>query len=98
MKKHALISLIAAVLMAAATPVSAACFADYKAKRDNPLQLHYGVLQLSDAACQDGERAEAEARARVNGANWTFLGLVSVFREDGLNERKESAGEFFLRF
>ena len=38
----------------------AACFADYKAKRDNPLRLHYGVVKLSDGACPSQGDAAAQ--------------------------------------
>ena len=37
------------LLAALAQPAHAAgCYADYKAKQDNPLQLHYGVIELPD--------------------------------------------------
>jgi hypothetical protein len=39
MKKLSLYS--AALVIALSTAANAACYADYKAKRDNPLQLHY---------------------------------------------------------
>ncbi|MBA97924.1 MAG: hypothetical protein CMN14_10575, partial [Roseobacter sp.] len=29
---------------------------------------------------------------------WTLLTIVSVFGDEGLNQRKESAGSNFLRF
>lgn len=76
----------------------AACYADYKAKQDNPLRLHYGVLELTQAACSDPVLAGTEARRRVEAQGWTFLNLVSTFDETGLDTRKSSAGEFFLRF
>ena len=92
------LSLLVVSALIAATPVSAACFADYKAKRDNPLRLHYGVIELSDAACGTPSRAEAEVRQRIARGNWELLNIVSVFGDEGLGERKKSAGEFFLRF
>lgn len=85
-------------LLAAAAPASAACYADYKAKRDNPLRLHYGVIELPDAACGNRQTAEAEARKRLARANWELLNIVGTFGDGGLNKRRESAGEFFLRF
>lgn len=76
---------------------SAECYADYKAKQDDPLRLHYGVAQVSDANCsRDG--AEAELRPRLSAAGWTLLNVVSTFGPEGLNERQASAGEYFLRF
>lgn len=84
-----------AMLFAVAGPASADCFADYKAKQDNPLRLQYGVAQVS--AC-DRKGAAAELRPRLEQAGWTLLNVLSVFGPEGLDERKASAGEYFLRF
>jgi hypothetical protein len=91
-------ALTLALALAVAVPANAACYADYKAKRDNPLRLHYGVMELPDPACGSTSAAEAEARARLAGSGWQLLNIVGIFGADGLEERKESAGEFFLRF
>lgn len=90
-------SLAVAALMAFATPVAAECFADYKASQGNPLQLHYGVMQVSDDACATGN-AEREVRQRLKSAGWKLLNVMAVFGPEGLGERKASAGEYFLRF
>ncbi len=79
-----------------ATPASAACYADYKAKQDDPLQLHYGVIELPDAAC-DPQSAADQLRARL-GDGWQLLQVMSVFDDAGLEQRKASAGQFFLRY
>jgi len=39
------LSMAALALMA--LPAQAECYADYKAKQDDPLRLHYGVAQVS---------------------------------------------------
>lgn len=80
-----------------AGPASAECYADYKAKQDNPLRLHYGVAQVSDGNCSRGG-AEGELRPRLSAAGWTLLNVLSTFGPEGLGERQASAGEFFLRF
>jgi len=96
--KHILLSLAAAGLLALSAPSAQAaeCFADYKAKQENPLRLHYGVAQVSG----DCSRATAQSQLtkRLAAQGWTLLTVVSVFGEDGLNQRKESAGKNFLRF
>ncbi len=93
------IPLLAAALLAALTgPASAACYADYKAKQDNPLRLHYGVIQLSDAACADPGQAQAEIAQRLSREGWQLLTVMGTFGDDGLDGRRESAGPFFLRF
>lgn len=81
-----------------ASPVQAECYADYKAKQDNPLKLAYGVAQVSAAACSDKAAAKAELKGRLAAEGWTLLKILSTFGPEGLDERKASAGDFFLRF
>lgn len=96
MKQLSLI--IAAVLaFALSGPASAECYADYKAKQDNPLRLHYGVAQVSDGNCSNGG-AQGELRPRLASAGWTLLNVLSTFGPEGLGERQASAGEYFLRY
>lgn len=89
-----------AILTALATAgtAKAACYADYKAKRDNPLRLHYGIIELPDAICGDDARTKADIQTRLATAQWQLLNVLSVFGAEGLENRKVSAGEFFLRF
>jgi hypothetical protein len=74
----------------------AACYADYKAKRDNPLRLHYGVARI-DGACTKAE-AGAQLAARLGQDGWQLLTVVGVFDDAGLAGRKDSAGQYFLRY
>ncbi|MBU9697796.1 hypothetical protein GU927_008030 [Rhodobacteraceae bacterium HSP-20] len=91
--------LAAVVLLALGQQASAECFADYKAKQDDPLRLHYGVARVSDSACAGGPgAAEGELAPRLAAGGWTLLNVLSVFGPEGLGERKSSAGEYFLRF
>lgn len=95
--KHTLLSLmLAAGLMAASPSLAADCFADYKAKQDNPLRLHYGVIKLA-GPCQPGP-ARQETEARLAGAGWTLLKVLSVFGPEGLEQRKANAGPYYLRY
>ena len=90
-----MLSLLA--LPAVTTGAEAACYADYKAKRDHPLRLSYGVAQVSDGACsRKAARDELEPRLAADG--WTLLKILSTFGPEGLDERKASAGEYFLRY
>ena len=86
---------LAALALVLAGPAAAECYADYKAKQDNPLRLHYGVAQVS--AC-DKKDARAELEPRLAAAGWTLLKVLSVFGPEGLEERKDSAGDYFLRY
>lgn len=85
------------LVLALSGPAAAECYADYKAKRDEPLKLHYGVAQVSDGNCSPGS-AEGELAPRLATDGWTLLNVLSTFGPEGLEERKASAGEFFLRY
>jgi hypothetical protein len=80
-----------------ALPAQAACYADYKAKRDRPLQLHYGVIELPDAACTPAT-ARSEISRRIGGDGWKLLNVLGIFGADGLNARRSDAGAYFLRY
>lgn len=84
------------LLLALPGLAQAACYADYKAKQDNPLRLHYGVAQISGAC--SAEAASAELAPRLTAAGWQLLTLMGTFNEAGLEGRKDNAGEYFLRF
>jgi hypothetical protein len=96
MKRRIAFAATALVLVLAST-ASAECYADFKVKRDDPLTLRYGVSQVSDANCSvDAAAAELAPRLATDG--WTLLELMSTFGPEGLEERKASAGELFLRY
>ena len=97
MKRISLALLISAAFGLAALPAQAAgCYADYKAKQENPLRLHYGVAQISGACTRAAAQSELSQRLAEQG--WTLLTVISVFGEEGLNQRRDSAGSNFLRF
>lgn len=81
-----------------AAPAFAECYADYKAKKDGPLRLHYGVIELPDSACGGRRQAAGEISARIGRDGWKLLNVMSTFGKGGLAERKESAGKFYLRY
>lgn len=90
--------LLAAPLVAlSAGPALANCYADYRAKMDNPLRLHYGVIDLPADACSVGAAAPVIA-TRIAQGGWELLQVVSVFDDSGLADRRADAGDFFLRF
>ncbi len=94
MKK--LILITAALAMLAAPLQAADCFADYKAKRNDPLKLHYGVARISGACNTASAKGELALRLRADG--WTLLNVLSVFDASGLEGRKPSAGNYYLRY
>lgn len=89
--------LILALALMAASPAAASCYADYKAKQDSPLRLHYGVIELPDTACNQ-QAASAQTAQRIGVDGWKLLRILSIFQADGLGERKASAGKYFLRY
>ena len=91
------LTLAALIVALVALPASAECFVDYKAKQNDPLRLHYGVAQVSDDNCTR-EAAADELAPRLDANGWTLLNVLSTFGREGLNERKDTAGEYFLRY
>ncbi|MBL4812611.1 MAG: hypothetical protein JKX69_09730 [Rhodobacteraceae bacterium] len=91
--KHTLALTFALLL---ASPASAACYADYKAKQDAPLRLHYGVAEI-DGACTITS-ATQQLRNALASDGWLLLNVLGLFDDDGLAERRESAAQYYLRY
>lgn len=89
--------ILAIALFAMPITAQAACYAEYKAKRDNPLKLHYGVAELNDAACTKAQAQKALA-PRLKADNWILLSIVGFVAQDKLGEVKANAGNYFLRY
>lgn len=84
------------LVMPGAASAQAACYADYKAKRGKPLELHYGVVELR-GKCAPGA-AKKEVARRISGDGWKVLNVLSVFGPEGLDQRRGNAGAYFLRY
>lgn len=97
--KQMLLLLILTLTLGASISHAATCFADYKAKKDAPLRLHYGVLQLDTLSgfCTVDGTTQTIAR-RLEAQGWTLLQVMSTFGAEGLQQRKDSAGQYYLRF
>ena len=90
---------LALALSLAVSPAAAECFADYKAKQEGgALKLHYGVAELPDRACGSKQDAAETLAPRLAAGGWTLLNVLSIFGPDGLAQRKDSAGQFYLRY
>ncbi|WP_209424841.1 hypothetical protein [Pararhodobacter sp. SW119] len=87
-----------ALILTSALPAAAQCYADYKAKQDNPLRLHYGVVELPASACGDARAAAGHLAPRLQQDGWILLQIMSTFGPEGLDARREDAGRFFLRY
>ena len=88
--------LLSLIFTLAASAAHAACFADYKAKRDDPLRLHYGVAEIRGTCSANA--AAGELRDRLAADGWELLNVLGVFDDGGLEERRDSAGDFYLRY
>ena len=97
MKTHSIFYAFTALVWLAA-PAQAACYADYKAKRDDPLQLHYGVIKIDSNPCAMSNKVQSTVAGRLKSAGWQLLQVQSVFDDSGLGKRKSDAGQYFLRF
>lgn len=96
MKQILTSAVLGAALSVMATAGTAACYADYKAKQDDPLRLHYGVVELAGACTR--RDAQTEIAPRLARGGWTLLNVISVFGADGLPDRRDNAGSYYLRF
>lgn len=90
--------LLAALALAVmAGPLHAACYADYRARMDNPLRLHYGIVQVPQNACSVGA-ATGVVSGRLASQGWTLVQVISVFDDSGLASRRADAGQYYLAF
>ena len=96
--KNVALLIAALVLMWIASPGYAGCYADYKAKQDDPLRLHYGVMRIDTNPCAMSDKVKSTVADRLSAAGWKLLQVRSVFDDSGLEKRKPDAGQYFLRF
>ncbi|EBA05011.1 hypothetical protein RB2150_13016 [Rhodobacteraceae bacterium HTCC2150] len=96
MKTLTSISIVLAFL-ASVSAANAGCYADYKAKQDDPLRLHYGVTQLSEATCTKAA-AHAKLESTLSSDGWKLLNVITVFGDDELSTKESNAGQYFLRY
>ncbi|MCB2128363.1 MAG: hypothetical protein KDE03_04630 [Rhodobacteraceae bacterium] len=69
--------------LALASPATAGCVVEYKAKRDNPLRLDFGKASLPDSACASKKEAAAQLVPLLKQDGWTLLSIVSVKPDGG---------------
>ena len=88
--------ILALLFTSVAHAAGAECYADYKAKKDDPLQLQYGVAKITGNCSVEAAREELVPRLAVDG--WQLLEVMDTFDESGLEGRRASAGDYFLRY
>lgn len=70
------LTLVSLLAFAAPAMAQAACVAEYKAKRDNPLELHYDVAQISGPCTIRNARTQLADQLSRRGL--TLLKVLSV--------------------
>lgn len=93
-------TLIASFALAAAlaTGAQAECFAEYKAKQDDPLRLHYGIMMIPENTCPGQQAAAGILSPRLQAGGWTLLNIVGLSTTPPTDQQKANAGEFYLRY
>ena len=74
------------------------CYADYKAKKNEPLRLHYGIAKMNPSLCDSRDAVILELSARLRADGWILLKLMDLFGKDDLKERRDNAGAYFLKY
>ncbi|MHA7852443.1 hypothetical protein [Roseovarius sp.] len=64
------------ILASLATGAQAACYVEFKAKKDNPLQLFHEVVRIEGPCTQANARAQLQQRLARQGI--TLLKVMSV--------------------
>ena len=83
--------------LALAGQASAQCYADYKAKQDNPLRLQYGLIELPATACGSRQAATRHAAPILERSGWTLLQIESIFGAAEFQRRSANASAIHLR-
>ncbi len=76
MRQHFILAALMGLIAFGANAADAACYAEYKAKRDNPLELHYSVAQISGPCTVASARAQLTRSLASQGL--TLLKVLSV--------------------
>ena len=91
--------ILVTAFVALASQAGADCYAEYKAKKSSPLQLHVGVVQLPNDICSDKGAIRANVANRISVGGWTLLNVTSVFGPEALAQKGKALGrEFFLKY
>ncbi|MCA0993889.1 hypothetical protein [Alloyangia pacifica] len=92
--------LLALALLAScvASAAQADCYAEYKAKQDDPLRLQYGIALLPTPECPTKNTAAAQLEIRLDRNGWTLLSIVGLSEQEPSDKKKKNAGDFYLRY
>ena len=72
------------------------CFVLYKAKKDNPLKLHLGLIQINgQCASHDIEGITIQ---RLNSSGWKLLKIVKFTGKIEVEKMEKDLGDYFLKY
>ncbi len=85
----------ALLVFALALPSTAAadCYVHYKAKRDRPYGLHYGIVQRPSCPSSPA----GTVMSRISSGGWQLLGIVKVTNSPPTSSERRSAGSHYYR-
>jgi len=72
------------------------CFILYKAKKDDPLRLHVGLMEIEQKCTNADLEVLAEQRLRSDG--WLLLKIVDRLQRTDTKKIESDLGEFFLKY
>ena len=72
------------------------CFVLYKAKKDNPLKLHLGLMQVNKPC--SGKSLEIVVSNRLNPSGWLLLKIVNTIESVETEKMKSELGDYFLKY
>lgn len=99
MKYHTLIiALVLGCGFALAEPAHADCYVEYKAKKDSPLRLHYGIMRLKNGSCPSKSAGASAAKERLARGGWTFLNVVGMSESKPSAKKRSNAGANYLKY
>ncbi|WP_323769541.1 hypothetical protein [Antarctobacter sp.] len=86
----------ALLLVTLALPSAAAadCYVHYKAKRNKPYGLHYGIVHVSGSCPSSPQRT---VQSRISSGGWSILNIVKVTTARPNSSEIASAGSHYYR-
>jgi hypothetical protein len=72
------------------------CFVLYKAKKDNPLKLHLGLMQINETCTM--KNIDTKINNRLNSYGWTLLQIVTATENVKIEKMKRDLGDYFLKY
>lgn len=72
------------------------CFVLYKAKKNNPLKLHLGLMQVNEPC--SGNSLEIVVSNRLKPSGWLLLKIVNTTESIETEKMKSDLGDYFLKY